>query len=693
MNKKLMLLAAVAMVAQANAQSYLGYYHDNYAGVHSAIYNPSSIVDSRFRTDINLISASGFVGNDMYGFGISEAIKSLKDKSNKSFKELSTLNPKDFYNLAANVDILGPSFMFNIAPKHSVAISSRGRFLTNINEIDADLVNGFEDKSFELKNKQNFQLTTNAWVELGLTYATVLMDKNEHFLKGGLTLKYLSGYANNGLMARDFGVRYNYNATTPSASLIQSTGNLVARDLDSDNFTSFSTKAKGVGVGGDIGFTYEYRPEFKSHTYLDENNKKQYRKDENKYLLRAGLSITDLGVIGYKDQLESTYDVNLSYTDLQRKNTNFNQLYRKIKETKGDNFYLPTALHLNADYCVSRSWYVNANADLALTSGKNNTAKIENMYQLTPRFERSWFGAYLPISYLPISGFQAGFGLRVGPVFVGSGSLINNAFSKNSKAIDVHLGLKVPVFQSRVKDIDDDGVYDQDDRCPNISGPKANQGCPWEDTDKDGMLDKEDACPKVAGPQDNQGCPWPDADNDSVLDKDDACPQQAGAPENKGCPWPDTDNDGVLDKDDACPKEAGLKTNKGCPKVAEALPTPDVKILKKLNEYSKSVLFDNGKATIQTVSHADLDALAQLIKNYPDSRFSIEGHTDNVGQEAKNKQLSEDRAQAIKAYLVNKGIADTSLNALGFGSKKPLVKNNSAKNKALNRRVEIKVMP
>ena len=230
-------------------------------------------------------------------------------------------------------------------------------------------------------------------------------------------------------------------------------------------------------------------------------------------------------------------------------------------------------------------------------------------------------------------------------------------------------------------DTDGDGIPDKDDACPQVKGPKEFNGCP--DTDGDGIPDKDDACPEVAGPKKFNGCP--DTDGDGIPDKDDKCPDVAGPAENGGCPWPDTDGDGVLDKDDLCPEVAGPASNKGCPE-------PDENEQKQLNQYAKTILFDTGKATIKFQSAEVLNQILNVLKKYPNSRFRIEGHTDSIGKKAKNMILSQNRADAVKVYLIQGGIDASRLESQGFGPEKPIASNKNKKGRELNRRVEINLV-
>jgi OmpA-OmpF porin, OOP family len=264
-------------------------------------------------------------------------------------------------------------------------------------------------------------------------------------------------------------------------------------------------------------------------------------------------------------------------------------------------------------------------------------------------------------------------------------------------------------FQFGGKDTDGDGIYDKDDACPEVAGLKQFNGCPdtdgdgiidgsdacpdvfglvalngCPDTDGDGIADKDDACPDVKGLAKFKGCP--DTDGDGIADKDDKCPTVAGPASNGGCPVLDADKDGVADKDDDCPTVAGPASNKGCPEVtAEAV--------ENLKVQARSVFFNSGKSSFKTgdaKTIASLDAIKEILKNYPNAKWSIEGHTDSTGSAKLNQKLSEDRANAIKTVLIENGIKAENLSTVGYGPSKPVASNKTAAGRAENRRTEVK---
>jgi outer membrane protein OmpA-like peptidoglycan-associated protein len=223
-------------------------------------------------------------------------------------------------------------------------------------------------------------------------------------------------------------------------------------------------------------------------------------------------------------------------------------------------------------------------------------------------------------------------------------------------------------------DSDGDGVYDKNDVCPDVPGLAEFSGCP--DSDGDGITDKDDKCPNTAGLEEFDGCA--DSDSDGIADPDDECPNEAGPKANKGCPYPDTDGDSVLDKDDVCPNVAGTQVNNGCPEIQ-----------KELKVYTKTINFETGKTTISKDSEEALTGIIAILDEYPNAKFSVEGHTDSIGSVSDNESLSKARATTVESYLVENGIGESRLSSAGYGEQKPVASNDTKTGRAENRRVEI----
>ncbi|HET7541170.1 MAG TPA: OmpA family protein [Polyangiaceae bacterium] len=246
-------------------------------------------------------------------------------------------------------------------------------------------------------------------------------------------------------------------------------------------------------------------------------------------------------------------------------------------------------------------------------------------------------------------------------------------------------------------DADGDGYADPLDKCPaqpeNYNGYQDEDGCPDDpDTDGDGIPDSLDQCElnpeDKDGYLDGDGCPEPDNDLDGLLDAADKCPNEPedldGYADEDGCPDLDNDQDTVPDVKDQCPNEIGSATQEplGCPGNRLAVVTDcEVKITQQIH-------FETNKDKIRPESYPVLDAVVDVLNKNPKITLEVQGHTDNKGAAAYNKDLSNRRAKSVMKYLLEHGITNSRLTAQGYGMERPLVDNNSAANRTLNRRVQ-----
>jgi len=279
---------------------------------------------------------------------------------------------------------------------------------------------------------------------------------------------------------------------------------------------------------------------------------------------------------------------------------------------------------------------------------------------------------------------------------------------------NIQAGLKLKLFGKKVEaDSDGDGVIDSKDKCPNVVGLARYDGCPIPDTDGDGINDEVDKCPNEKGTAKYNGCPIPDSDKDGINDEEDKCPNQAGLAKYNGCPIPDTDGDGVNDEEDKCPGQAGPASNNGCPiadrdkdginddedkcpdvpGVAKNFGCPDApevpaEVSKALAAAGQSIYFNSNSAKLATAATVSLNKIVKVMKDNPDLKIKIEGNTDNIEKDA--DKLSEGRANAVKTYLVSKGISADRIEVEGAGSTMPIGDNNTTAGRNKNRRVEIK---
>ncbi len=284
-------------------------------------------------------------------------------------------------------------------------------------------------------------------------------------------------------------------------------------------------------------------------------------------------------------------------------------------------------------------------------------------------------------------------------ITVAGGTAIGHGFT----APDARVVFGVGYAPTPARDTDKDGISDKNDACPEQPEDKDQfedqDGCPDVDNDQDGILDVDDACPddaeNVNGFEDQDGCPEdvPDTDGDGLADDVDQCPKN---PEDvdqfedqDGCPDPDNDGDKILDVNDACPDEPevlnGVDDEDGCPDEAKAkidLEKKEIVILEK-------VYFDLGKATIRSESHPVLDAVVTIMQKYPNIKLvEVQGHTDKQGSDASNKKLSQRRADAVRTYLIKKGIEAERLTAVGYGEERLVDQADTEEAHQKNRRVQ-----
>ncbi|MDD5673153.1 MAG: OmpA family protein [Chitinivibrionales bacterium] len=216
------------------------------------------------------------------------------------------------------------------------------------------------------------------------------------------------------------------------------------------------------------------------------------------------------------------------------------------------------------------------------------------------------------------------------------------------------------------------------------------------DSDSDGVPDFRDRCPRIAedkdGFEDDDGCPDLDNDQDGIADSLDKCPN---LPEDfdhfedaDGCPDLDNDQDGFPDIKDKCPNEPeiynGYQDDDGCP---DSLPRKDPGIPAK--QVLRGVAFSASTADLSVASYPVLDALIKKLKEFPEVTIEVGAYTDGLGDKVINAQLTQLRAEAVRQYLVSKGIEPGRIRAAGYGPASPVADNRTAAGRTANRRIEI----
>lgn len=219
-----------------------------------------------------------------------------------------------------------------------------------------------------------------------------------------------------------------------------------------------------------------------------------------------------------------------------------------------------------------------------------------------------------------------------------------------------------------------------------------SSGAIGDDIDGDGVGDSQDKCPMTPGSAERDGCPRSDADSydkDGIENAQDECPDGPGPLERKGCPTEDTDKDGVPNWVDSCTHEPGPESNLGCSEHE----VPLVAITPSSLELRSKVHFEVLQARIQQRSLAVLDWVAKVLREHPEiERVVVGAHTDDRGLADENRRLSQQRAEGVRRYLMEKGVAAERLEARGYGSDRPIDSNATSIGRETNRRVDFRII-
>jgi outer membrane protein OmpA-like peptidoglycan-associated protein len=647
MKKILLFLTFVAGLigTDAYSQDFLGYRQSNYSGVSGGDLNAASIADNRFIVDVTLGGAS-FSGynnhlyfntknmpywwsqaftngdpavdswmNDTTDYGQPVFGKIIGADSASYFQAKNQGNFFEYPNadgstrqayVGTTVDIL--NVMVSINRQYGMAISFgiKNRTILNVDHASSALIdlasNSLEvpERWNELYTDQLLNISFNSWMEYNAGFAMTVMDNGEHYIKAGTKLKFLQGLGSMYLYTDE--VDYNFsNADT--ALLVSGNFNYGYSANIDEHFDASSSSYIGgsgpngniafndvyqlqskLGFGIDLGVVYEWRPDYKDHKYDMDGETDLWRRDNNKYKLKASFALNDLGGMRYlKSENSRDFNVNANVLDLDQFNDSQglesfnNNLDTLLDPTLNGNvnngefasdkgtYYMNLPTHINAaiDWNIWNDFYLQFNSQIGFQMNNDaHKVRMPTAVSLTPRYDFKWAGLSLPLSYSGVFGFRTGLGLRMGPIIVGTGDLkaiFAPTKDKELRGADIYAALKVPILYVHPRDIDEDKVSDKVDLCVETPGVWEFMGCP--DTDGDGIQDSEDACPTEAGPKEFNGCP--DRDGDKIIDKDDQCPDDAGLAEFNGCP--DRDGDRIIDKNDDCPDVAGLELFNGCP--------------------------------------------------------------------------------------------------------------------------------
>ncbi len=475
--KKIYIITALTFsFFTSRSQDFLGFSTGNFSGVSGVMLQPASIVDSRYKFDINLFSTSVNYSNNYFLVNRDAILKFNKNNFNdyQTFKAryLSEANlvtgERVFLNINNRTQI-PLSFMVTTGKKSAIALNIQSRSMIQGRGITQELAkmayNGFYFPPLNNRtiDASGFNLNALNWAEVGFTYGRVLYASDRHFFKAAVTGKYLAGVASINMASNDIRLSVNNDSSINFNSNRFDYNHNKNADFDMAFNKNFSPDANAVGF--DAGLVYEYRGNFKKFKYMRNDDEKSYladRRDVNKYIFKLGVSLLDVGMFRFqKPDNVNSFNANITNWNLASANYNTirefdTALANRVTALPGSKFYnayLPAALSVQFDLRFVKGFYLNAMAYRPVNIGKDAGQRFNSygFYAITPRWESRHIGIYIPYtisdknSLTNYRGNLLGATVRLGPLFIGSSNLGTMLFNENLKAADVHLGLKIGI--------------------------------------------------------------------------------------------------------------------------------------------------------------------------------------------------------------------------------------------------------
>ncbi|UTA69881.1 DUF5723 family protein [Emticicia sp. 21SJ11W-3] len=470
------------------SQQWLGISSSNYSGTHGIYANPANVADTRYKVYLNLAGANVDFANNyvkwgapysLFGFvtntvpGKHRAPNGLIRYSNTYLEEAQG---KKNVTAFLGADVRGPSLMFTFdKAKMAVGLTTRGRLITNLNNtnITAAKIIMFGTKQpsiFNLSLTDNhFNANINSYVEMGLTVGKVIIEDADHFMKLGLTMKRVNALLNVHYLVNQVDFKINPQANPNKQDLflekavatygLTKTGASAAAGLN-PNWLFGNTPA-GFGYGLDIGFVYEYRPDFKEY---DVRLKDRMTTDptQNKYKYKFGLALLDLGQMRFNNN-ELVFQTSISKTNVNIPQGTFNKidsqdkLYSQMNNAFGlsdadyrhaFNVPLPAVVSATFDYSFSDKLYASATLIQNIRSNNSLSMIQPSLFAITPRWETKWLEVSAPVSLY--NGYKTpaiGLAGRAGALFLGTDNMVALLNIGNPKSVNFYFGLYAPLFR------------------------------------------------------------------------------------------------------------------------------------------------------------------------------------------------------------------------------------------------------
>ena len=422
--------------------AYNGIRTSKRAGILGATINPAELANMSQKVDVHFVGFDLNMANNLVNLTSFDNLDSFVDRY------LNQVSPEGF-TFRVNVDVMGPGGAYAINDKMTAGLFTRARLQMAMNNIDIVAGKAIA-RSETIENAtlpyttptiNNMSMNLVGWTEIGGSFALNLYNSKQHSFSGGASVKalFLGGYANAFLT--------NFKATIDTVSganvrISNGSGEIGLEHTGSndpleDLGSNFTGSPKGIGF--DLGASYQYKD-----------------KKTGEYILKLGASVVDIGSMSASMNAQNSRSFRINPMTILDPSTiqgdNLDEIINNIKASGiateepidiTQTINLPTALNLTADWNIWKFLYLTAHMQRPLTKKDNPRSLIApDFINFTPRISFKLFEVYLPLSFSSLQGPSLGLGLKLGPVYFGTGSLLSAAFSDNNKAVDFHFGFR-----------------------------------------------------------------------------------------------------------------------------------------------------------------------------------------------------------------------------------------------------------
>ena len=410
------------------SQEKIGLITDGRLPVNQARINPALMVDQSPWLSINLLGGHAFTRTNF--IKLQDTRLWFGQNQGDFVYEEPSKNGKGYIH----AEILGPSATINIE-KHAIGFHTSFRLYGNVNRMPAVLGqiigdNGVENVNDGTYSARNARAKEMSWVEFGLSYGTIVYQRNTQMLNIGATVNRIIGIQ-----------QANFIINSSEVDVVDGDGTL--RDLDGKY--SYAEPAWGAGKGWSFNLGANYKRSILKDVlddYIPHSRKGSCKRKTYRYTV--GVSLLDLGYVRYKTE---------SRTGVLPDTTTIDNLEDAVAQALGleeSSFtaILPTALAIQADYRIQENVFIGANLIQKISFPNSFGVERANVLAVAPRIETSWLTVSLPMSMANYTTPQLGLYVRIGPLAIGTDHLSPYIVKRDIRAADVYVYFNIPLSKS-----------------------------------------------------------------------------------------------------------------------------------------------------------------------------------------------------------------------------------------------------